>query len=191
MAFYEDLVVSADELQKTLPEIEHQVSDFARKVYQTASVYELVGSGTGFISAWLGRQELVGQAGVFGVECSAEDWLHSTFFATRPETIPTVLISPPNSPARSRLEEVEGYMAYLRRPLCVIGQSISEATSVINLPYTDNELLNPFLELAPVSLLAGEICELTGEEYSRGFRERWDFSKGGAATENSEIVILN
>ena len=191
LAFYEDLVVSADELQKTLPEIEHQVSDFARKVYQTASVYELVGSGTGFISAWLGRQELVGQAGVFGVECSAEDWLHSTFFATRPETIPTVLISPPNSPARSRLEEVEGYMAYLRRPLCVIGQSISEATSVINLPYTDNELLNPFLEIAPVSLLAGEICELTGEEDSRGFRERWDFSKGGAATENSEIVILN
>ena len=62
---------------------------------------------------------------------------------------------------------------------------------MINLPYTDNELLNPFLELAPVSLLAGEICELTGEEYSRGFRERWDFSKGGAATENSEIVILN
>ena len=109
----------------------------------------------------------------------------------RPETIPTVLISPPNSPARSRLEEVEGYMTYLRRPLCVIGQSISEATSVIKLPYTDNELLNPFLELAPVSLLAGEICELTGEEYSRGFRERWDFSKDGAATENSEIVILN
>ena len=63
LAFYEDLVVSADELQKTLPEIEHQVSDFARKVYQTASVYELVGSGTGFTSAWLGRQELVGQAG--------------------------------------------------------------------------------------------------------------------------------
>lgn len=134
LAFYEDLVVSADELQKTLPEIEHQVGDFARKVYQTASVYELVGSGTGFTSAWLGRQELVGQAGVFGVECSAEDWLHSTFFAARPETTPTVLISPPNSPARSRLEELEGYMAYLRRPLCVMGQSISEAASVINLP---------------------------------------------------------
>lgn len=48
LAFYEDLVVSADELQKTLPEIEHQVSDFARKVYQTASVYELVGSGDRF-----------------------------------------------------------------------------------------------------------------------------------------------
>ena len=38
LAFYEDLVVSADELQKTLPEIEHQESDFARKVYQTASL---------------------------------------------------------------------------------------------------------------------------------------------------------
>ena len=62
LAFYEEMVVLADELQRTLPKIERQVEAFARKMCQTASVYELVGSGTGFTSAWLGRQELVGQA---------------------------------------------------------------------------------------------------------------------------------
>lgn len=189
-AFYKELYAAADGLQQALPQVEKQMEGFVRQVHRTASVYEWVGSGSGFVSAWLGRQELVGQAGLFGVECSAEDWLHSTFFAARPETIPTLLLSPPNSPARSRLEEVERSMAYLRRPLCVIGQSVCKEASVVELPYPANELLNPFLELAPVSLLAGEVCEQIGEEYSRNFRDRWDFSKGGAATANSEIVVL-
>ncbi|MFR1479125.1 MAG: hypothetical protein ACLSB9_27215 [Hydrogeniiclostridium mannosilyticum] len=94
---------------KDSPEIERQVSDFAGKFqlhpFMSWSVHKpslrMAGPGGG-------------QAGVFG--WSAVQKIGSThFLCSKAEVI--VLISPPNSPARSRLEEVEEYMAYLRRPL--------------------------------------------------------------------------
>lgn len=194
--FYAEIADAARRLRTSLPKIEAQVSEFVRAVGDEVDHYELVGSGMGLVSAWLGRQELVGQAGVFGVECGAEDWLHSTFFVNHPERIGTVLISPTNSPARSRLLEVERYMQYLKRPVCLLcgdGETARTAAAglyPVELPYTANELMNPLLEVAPVSLLAGAVCEWIGEEYSRGFRDHWDFSKDGKATEFSKIVII-
>lgn len=94
-------------------------------------------------------------------------------------------------------------MTYLGRPLCLVtdrqgaeelgaakhGTAESEPQAVI-LPYAGEYLLNPLPELVFVSFYAGQITQMTGEEYSRGFRGRWDFSRGGYATEHSEIQII-
>lgn len=190
--FFHAIVCLAEELNGSLDKIERQMIAFSEKTV-SCKAYEFVGSGMEYASAWLGRQQMIGQAGVCGIECSLEDWLHSDFFWNEPGKIATVLFAPSNTKALSRVKEVQKYMIYLQRPLCIVtdeGRDAEDGAARVILPYTEEYLLNPLLELIPVSLYAGQITEMLGEEYSRGFRERWDFSRGGYATEFSEIQII-
>ena len=190
--FYEELKELARDLEMKLPEIDEAISEFAVKV-QDAKTYEFVGSGTEYAAAWIGRQQMAGQTGKMGLDCSTEDWLHSTFFLSEPEKIGTMLFMPGRSTSYSREREVFHFMLHLKRPLCVVSDlsELPEQGAILaRVPYTDNRELYPLVDLIPVSLFAGKICELTGEEYSRGFRDNWDFSIGGRATEFSEIHIV-
>lgn len=65
-------------LKLRLPSIEHQVNGFAEHT-AGSFLFEFVGSGSDYLSAWLGRQLMTGQTGKPALECSTEDWLHSTF----------------------------------------------------------------------------------------------------------------
>ncbi|MEG0369836.1 MAG: hypothetical protein RR593_07530, partial [Hungatella sp.] len=191
--FYKKIKKAAQQLTATLPQIEDQLNYFAGKV-QNAKAYEFVGSGISYATAWLGRQEVIGQTGKTGMDCSLEDWLHCNFFWNNPERIGTMLFMPSNSNAISRIKEVQDAMIYLKRPLCVVTDQLEfvcKGSDPILLPYMKDELLNPIIELIPISLFAGRISELIGESYSRGFRDRWDFSEGGHAVEFSEIKIIN
>lgn len=186
--FYRELKRTASQLKDD--EMINRVMEFTALV-KDAAAYEFVGSGSGYASAWLGRQETVGQAGKLAIETSAEDWLHSTFLYREPERMATLVFAPSYSPARSRLGEVMGYMERLKRPLCVITDEKEIAPKGafgIQAPY--KKWMEPVVDLAVVSLFAGTLCELTGETCSRGFRKPWDFSKNGYATEFSEIQII-
>ena len=177
-------------LEQQLPFIEQQVNDFADEA-ASSFLFEFVGSGTGYPAAWLGRQLMSGQTGKAVLECSTEDWLHSTFFLCHPEKIATVLIKSSVARSKSRETEVMHYMMYLKRKLCIITDhpEKEEDMKQIIVPSSGHVLLDPFMHIAPISLMAGRVCELTGEQYSRGFRDNWDFSKGGYATEYSLIKI--
>ena len=178
-------------LKLRLPSIEHQVNGFAEHT-AGSFLFEFVGSGSDYLSAWLGRQLMTGQTGKPALECSTEDWLHSTFFMCRPEEIATIFIKSSFARSESLDLEVLDYLAYLKRRLCVITDEADGETTNQNrivLPPSGHVLLDPFTHMIPIALLAGKICELTGEQYSRGFRDRWDFSKGGFATEHSKIEI--
>lgn len=180
-------------LEQQLSSIEEQVNCFSEQV-AFAPLFEFVGSGTGYPIAWLGRQLMVGQTGKPAIECSTEDWLHSTFFMCHPEKIATFLIKSSFSNTSSREAEVIHYMTHLKRQLCVITDRPCEKTSNMNqiiVPSSGHVLLDPFTYMVPISLMAGKICELTGEQYSRGFRDNWGFSKGGYATEYSKIEIID
>lgn len=190
--FFTAVLHMAEELGRFLPGIEKQVRQFS-EITVSCKAHEFVGSGMEYASAWLGRQQIIGQSGKCGIECSLEDWLHSDFFWNEPERIATMLFMPSNTAALSRAKEVQTYMLYLGRPLGVVTdrtEAVREGALTIILPFTGEYLLNPVMELIPVSLYAGQVTEMIGETYSRGFRGRWDFAEGGYATEFSEIEII-
>lgn len=187
--FYRDLKHTALELKEG--GLLDRTAEFASLV-KGADAYEFVGSGPGYASAWLGRQETVSQAGKLAIETSAEDWLHSTFLFREPKQMGTVVFAPSYSPALSRLKEVIAYMKHLQRPLCVVTDKeslMSDGVFTILAPY--RKWMEPVVDLAMVSGFAGTLCELTGETCSRGFRERWEFGKNGYATQFSEIQIID
>lgn len=87
--FFASIFSMAEELGQCLPEIERQAQRFSDKTV-LCKAHEFVGSGMEYASAWLGRQQIIGQSGKCGMECSLEDWLHSNFFWCEPEKIATV-----------------------------------------------------------------------------------------------------
>lgn len=120
--FYDRLVLTADRLTDRMEQIEAQTDRFACET-AGSKAHEFVGSGIEYTSAWLGKQQIIGQSGKCGVDCSLEDWLHSDFFWNEPEKIGTVLFLPSNSAALTRALEVQDYMLYLKRPVCVVTDS--------------------------------------------------------------------
>lgn len=179
-------------LKQRLPELVSQTERFAQEI-RNASLCEFVGSGPDHAAAYLGRQEMAGQTGIPGIETSTEEWFHSTFFLKNPERIGTVLFMDGESPSLTREREAEHYMLHLRRPLCVVTEDASlveKGAYPVLVPRAKDSLWYIFSNTVVVSLLTGKLCELTGEEYSRGFRGNWEFGRDGHVIEHSEVKLV-
>lgn len=154
--------------------------------------FEFVGSGYERGAAFLGKIEMLGQAGVMALDEDCEQWCHCNFFLADPEKIGTVLFCSKNSPAASRSLEALSYMLHLGRPVCVVTDDIQITTPgnslVIQHP-SINKLNAGLLEMVVPSLLTGYYCDRIGETYSRGFRGQWDMFKTGKGTCESQIII--
>lgn len=178
-------------LEKYLPDIDRKTEAFCVG-HTDCTSFEYVGSGFERAAAFLGKIEMLGQAGMVALDEDSEQWCHCNFFLAAPEKIGTVLFAAKNSPAISRNREVLSYMIHLNRPVCLVTDdfditSISNGV-VIHLPEISN-LNAGLLEMTVPSLLTGYMCSIIGEQYSRGFRDQWALFKDGCGTCKSEIVV--
>lgn len=182
---------AASELSRILPDVDGKVIEFLEKNPQISS-FEFVGSGYERGLAFLGKIQMLGQAGIMSLDEDSEQWCHCNFFMANPERIGTILFYAKSSPAASRNSEVLSYMEHLNRPVCVVTDddklSAPPGTVVIQLPEINN-LNAGILEMAVPSLLTGYYCDQIGETYSRGFRDQWDMFKTGAGTCESQIIV--
>lgn len=188
----QDYLHTAKLFNEHLPKIDEACNNFA-SMCQNANVLSFVGAGYERASAFLGKIESMGQAGLSGIDEDPEQWLHCNFFTSSPEKIPTMLFMSSHSPAYSRSLEAFHYMEHLRRNLCVVTDDIAalnpaESTCVIQIP-TINELSAGIIEIIPPSLFVGYLCELIGETYSRGFRDQWKLFQTGCGTTQSKIEL--
>lgn len=175
-----------------LPSIDEQVQEYLSRHFCLRS-YEFVGSGYERAAAFLGKIEMMGQAGLLASDEDCEQWCHCNFFIANPERIGTMLFLAKNSPASSRAREALQYMLHLERPVCLVTDdpdvpTREHLTTITIPPITDYTA--GFTEFMVPSLLTGLVCERLGETYSRGFRDQWALFKDGCGTCQSEIVIL-
>lgn len=154
---------------------------------------EFVGAGYERASAFLGKIEMLGQAGKMAIDEDPEQWLHCNFFLDHPEAIGTMLFMAHNSPAYSRCSEALGYMIHLKRPVVLVSDRMRH-----DLPGTVTQVILPeitslncgLLEAVPPSLLVGHYCSQNNIPYSRGFANQWELFRDGCGTCRSEIKIL-
>lgn len=178
------------QLQQKLPDLDIKARQFVTD-HPSLRVYEFVGSGYERAAAFLGKIEMMGQAGCMACDEDAEQWCHCNFFMADPEHIGTVLFDASRSPAASRTREVLRYMRHLKRPVCVLtdDETITSDTSmqVFQLPKITAWNAG-LLEMTVPSFLAGYVCDALGETYSRGFRDRWAMFQIGCSTCESEML---
>ncbi len=177
-------------LDASLPDIDEVIYQFVLR--QKEHRYEFVGSGFERASAFLGKIEMMGQAGRMAVDEDCEQWCHCNFFQAAPENIGTVLFRATRSPGLSRSNEALEYMRHLGRSLCVVTDDTSMQPepdmSVVLLP--EITIYNAgILEMVVPSLLTGYVCQLLNEPYSRGFRDQWSIFQDGRSTCQSEFLL--
>lgn len=187
----EQLKRSMEELRQLLPNMDHAVLQYLDKNPQISN-FEFIGSGYERGAAFLGKIEMLGQAGVMALDEDCEQWCHCNFFLAQPERIGTILYYAKNSPAASRSCEALSYMLHLNRPVCIVtddcGLQETDNSTVILLPKITS-LNAGLVEMAVPSLLTGYYCDKIGETYSRGFRDQWDMFKTGKGTCESQIIV--
>ncbi len=187
----DSLIHDMEKLDAAMPEIDETIYQFA--LQQKEHRYEFVGSGFERAAAFLGKIEMMGQAGRMAVDEDCEQWCHCNFFQSSPEQIGTVLFRAVRSPGLSRSNEALQYMRHLGRSLCVATDDTSmysEPTmTVVLLP--DITIYNAgIVEMIVPSLLTGYACQLLDEQYSRGFRDQWSIFQDGRSTCQSELLLL-
>ncbi len=191
-ALRKDIITQADMLEKMLPEMDKQVFAVAES-WKAFNAFDFVGAGFDYASAWYGHAKIFEAVGKFAMHVNMEEWLHLNFFIRDADNVGTVILANTTNPALSRIKEVISYASKLKRPMAVITDGSRADFGVdanyINVPKTYHPLTMPLTHFAPMALLAGYLCELNGEEYGRGEKDRWEFSKGAKCVTDSEIII--
>lgn len=193
-----DISLMISEVRTCMETLEQFLSQIDKKIFQYSkknekcTTFEFVGAGYERAAAFLGKIEMMGQAGIMAADEDTEQWLHCNFFMAEPETIGTMLFLASNSKAISRGLEALEYMIHLKRPVCVITDDpaivLDSSPCIIHIP-TVSELTAGLSEMIAPSLLTGYICEMKGEVYSRGFRDQWAIFRDGRGTTQSKIVV--
>jgi glucosamine--fructose-6-phosphate aminotransferase (isomerizing) len=151
-------------------------------------VIEFLGSGPGRASAAYGAAKVLEAAGVRAYDQDVEEYAHLQYFAADTD-VPAVLITPTNSVARSRAQEVSTLLRRLGRPVATLSD---EPLVGEHLPHPPGvpEMWQPLLHIAPAALLACELMTRRGEQPGRGGRDGWADAVDGGTTRGSAITLL-
>ena len=98
-----------------------------------------------------------------------------------------MLTLPSGSRSASRAGELLAYMRKLGRQLTIVGTA--DLAAEVTLPVATDlpEIWSPLLLSAPHALLAAHLAELSGAEYGRGSKGRWDDSADASTVQKSAL----
>jgi glucosamine 6-phosphate synthetase-like amidotransferase/phosphosugar isomerase protein len=173
----DELRNTADAVATTIESGADEVGELAG-AWQDFDVIEFLGSGPARASAAFGAAKVLEAVGLRSVDQDVEEFMHLQYFERHAERTPTVLISPTDSPARSRARDIAGYLDRLRRPSVVLTDDSSCPKALTYAP--TRELFAPIVHAAVLALLATELAGRHGELPGRGATGQWADSKHGA-----------
>lgn len=190
--YRKDIKKSAEKIKGSLGAIDSKVYGIAER-WNSFGGFDFVAAGTDYASAWYGQAKMIEAAGKYAMHINTEEWLHLNFFLKDVSTTGTVAVIDDENKSLGRMKEALHYMQVMKRPLMVVtdieGLDVA-MESYIQVPKTDFEVTSPFMYFIPMALLAGYIGAMSGEPYSRGFRENWAFAEDASAIWKSEIEIV-
>jgi glucosamine--fructose-6-phosphate aminotransferase (isomerizing) len=178
----------ADAIEATLEKVAAKATHIAEGLCAQPAT-EFLGSGPGRASAAYGAAKILEAAGVRGYDQDIEEFVHLQYFAAQ-TTVPSVLVAPTNTAARSRVIEVAKLLARLGRPVVTLSD---EPLIGEHLPHQPGvaETWQPLLHIAPLALLACELMALRNEQPGRGGRGGWVDAIDGMTTRGSAITLLS
>lgn len=190
--YRKDIKKCAERIQGSLEAVDETVYAIA-EAWSSFGGFDYVGAGTDYASAWYGHAKMIEAAGKYAGHINTEEWLHLNFFLKDVDSTGTVAVIDDENSSLGRMKEVLHYMQVMKRPMMVVtdieGLDIPKASYIL-VPKTDFEVTSPFMYFIPMALLAGYIGKMSGEPYSRGFRDNWAFAEDASAIWKSEIEII-
>lgn len=190
--YRKDIKKCPEKLAETIEAVDDKVYAIAQK-WENFGGFDYVSSGLDYGSAWYGHCKMIEAAGKYAMHINTEEWLHLNFFLKDVNTTGTVVVADDENAAMGRTKEALKYMQIMKRPLMVVtdaeGLDISDESYIL-VPKTDFDITSPFMFFIPLALLAGYIGKMSGEPYSRGFRDNWAFAEDASAIWQSEIEIV-
>lgn len=163
------------------------------ETWRGCTAYDFVGAGPDYAAAWFGHAKVFEALGLPAMHINTEEWLHLNFFQRAVATTATVVVCDGGSPALSRTVEMLRYAGQMGRPLALVTDAperFPQGLTVLPVPKAAYSFLAPLVQFVPLSLLAGYLQALLGERDGRGCEGPWSFCQGGAATKNSEIIVM-
>lgn len=186
------LMVCFDALERVVQTVDEPCRRLAAKL-KDRKFFEFVGAGPSFAASEYGAAKILEATGGRATACELEEWTHLNYFDAAPEGIATQLTMPRGSRAESRGMELLAYMMKLGRSVTVIGAgAVAEAAcehghTVLEIDSNVAEPWSPLLLSAPHALFAAHLAALTGAEYGRGTKGRWEDAADGRTVHQSAM----
>lgn len=160
------------------------------KEWKEMTGFELIGSGPAFASAVFGCAKALETTGRPAFAQNTEDWFHMNFFVKDVTKTGTILLSGERMGDGSRARELHRVAVEMGRPLIWIGNTCSEEKDCMELPKTDEDVLYPFVQYIPVSMLFSYLGDELSEAYFRDGKGRFQACVDCATLIQSEIEIF-
>lgn len=186
------LTARFDELLRVVQALDEPCRLLATKLKEKKH-FEFVGAGPSFATSEYGAAKILEATDGHAVAVELEEWTHLNYFDAAPEEIATQLTLPRGSHAESRGLELLAYMTKLGRSVTVVGAgTVAEAArergqAVLEIDSDVAEPWSPLLLSAPHALVAAHLAALSGAEYGRGAKGRWEDAADGRTVQKSAI----
>jgi glucosamine--fructose-6-phosphate aminotransferase (isomerizing) len=92
----------------------------AARSWQRLEVWDFVGAGPDYATAWYGRAKVFEAVGQYALHINSEEWLHFNFFIRNPQKIAAVAAASSGNESLSRTKEAIVHMRSLGRPLLIV-----------------------------------------------------------------------
>lgn len=189
MDYRYDMKNQGDLLEALLPQMAETCAKMAEE-WKDFPCFDFVGAGFDYAAAWFGQAKMLEATGIYSMHINSEEWFHLNCFAKDPEHIGTVVVSNTTNPGRNRTKDVIRYGKKLGRPMLVITDGDgAEGVSCVTVPSPKYPVNMPVTQFVPMSLLAGYLSAMLGEQYGRGCEGPWSFCENGFCVQNNEIVL--
>jgi glucosamine--fructose-6-phosphate aminotransferase (isomerizing) len=191
-ALRRDLDARLDELARIITASDRMCRELAAKLRET-KLFEFVGAGPLSAVSEYGAAKILEASGRHALARDLEEWTHLNYFDGAPEEIATLMTIPRASRAESRAVELLAYMSKLGRSVTVIGAGEAAdaarkiSHTVLSVDGDISEAWSPLLLSAPHALLAAHFAELSGAEYGRGSKGRWEDSADASTVQKSRM----
>jgi glucosamine--fructose-6-phosphate aminotransferase (isomerizing) len=191
--YRKEIETSSFFLEANLSAIDDEAYEIASE-WKECTGFDFIGAGPDFAAAWYGHAKILEAAGRHAMHVNTEEWLHLNFFIRDAAKTAAVLVIDQKAPSLSRALEVAEHIVKVGRPFVIISNApksiFPKQAHCIVIPQCEYPWMSPITQYVPLALMAGYIGAMLGEEYGRGGKDNWAASQNGAATKESQIVVV-
>ena len=184
-----ELESTADAIETVLQTLDEPLKKLANEWSEFPNI-ELLGSGPDRGTAAYGAAKLLEAVGIHAVHQDVEEWVHLEYFVADTVHTGMLVMCPENSPASSRVEEIERYLQNLKRPYVILtGQSGDQRfRRPLVLTPEIRPIFAPLLYSVPLALFAAYLSHQVDATYGRGATGYWVDCRDGMTTRQSAIT---
>lgn len=190
--YRESIRNASDHIQSRLHSWDRDVLKLAH-AWKDFPGFDFVGSGADYGTVFFGHAKIIEAVGSYAMHINTEEWLHLNFFLRNSENTGTVAVIDRVNTSMSRMREVIEYMKINKRPLVVITNDdtiVDDEITIFKYQEVDHISFAALYQMVPISLFSAYVSSLLGEEYGRGTKGYWEFSRDAKAIKHSKICII-